>query len=619
MNACNEYVFRPERDIPRTASRAERRRVTDFYLRDYLVSLLHGVRCICTSHLEDSKTNYYNTNWGAGCLSKTYPYAYPKRCLVAIATLTKVLDCVERSPRRVPTGEVATYAFEWRRNRRVKDYASAYWTPSHDAKIRVFFPAGTKIEAIDWQGREIHCSTSNLQPSTSISLTIGSTPVYLVTSQPAERAEVVEHVREKTDGFIRLAEVNTSTVEPMPLTETPESYPMVGSFAHADVTDPELGQTLSATLAKREKPLPEVVWEYERLQFRKPVAVDPRAVDAIGLWVKGNGAFGGVEVVLADPEHPDRTRSVPLGYRNKITFHGWHFLSGRIPAGRSPLPAKLVVKYLSVGSAACALDPREMVPVTEPVGVGPLMAKACAGKTAAVELTQGEIQSMTAAPDRDLAGRQLGRGKASAQPEQTASAPATYAFSSNMVTFLTKETREKGFAQELKNRLLAAWRRDPENAFNAKRTTFATDDALVVALTAWVGPGLPEAKPKRHVRHAGKILEIREFAEELRSAPPTFEVPVPEGVFSCVRRGEKGKNSICFFNLNDKPVSFTLWVPKDCPTKYIDLLTGKIWSSPTHGWYGFWLNPREFCILRSNSGLPGKDSSDDESVIELDD
>ena len=188
-----------------------------------------------------------------------------------------------------------------------------------------------------------------------------------------------------------------------------------------------------------------------------------------------------------------------------------------------------------------------------------------------------------------------------------------------MVTFLTKETRQPGFAKELAERVTVAWRRDPEKSFTAKRPTFETNDPLVLALTAWVGPGLPEAKPGKGVTKADKILAIREFAAELREAPPTFEVPVPEGVLSCVRRGEMGKNSISFFNLTDKDVSFTLWVPKDMPTMFIDLQSGKVWSSRTHGWYGFSLKPREYKILRSNSGLPGGDASVEDAVdIDLD-
>ena len=188
-----------------------------------------------------------------------------------------------------------------------------------------------------------------------------------------------------------------------------------------------------------------------------------------------------------------------------------------------------------------------------------------------------------------------------------------------MVTFLTKETREAGFAKELETRVLAAWRRDPEKALAAKRPTFETRDPLLLALTAWVGPGLPEAKPARGVTKGEKILDIREFAEELRKAEPTFEVPVPKGVLCCVRRGEWGKNSIVFFNLTDEEKAFDPRLPKDLPTKFIDLYTGKVWSCEIHVLFGFKLEPRGYRILRSNSGMPGRDAPDDDEIgISLD-
>ena len=40
-------------------------RVTNYVLRDYLISLAHGCWTISFGHLEDCDEAYYNTNWGA--------------------------------------------------------------------------------------------------------------------------------------------------------------------------------------------------------------------------------------------------------------------------------------------------------------------------------------------------------------------------------------------------------------------------------------------------------------------------------------------------------------------------------------------------------------------------
>ena len=114
LNACNEYVFRPERTVGRDWSKRKIMQVTDFTLRDYLVSLIGGCDIISTGHLEDCNDAYYDTNWGAGGQCKFYPYSYPKRMFTALAVLTRVLDCPKFS-RMVRTGENCSYIAEFRR------------------------------------------------------------------------------------------------------------------------------------------------------------------------------------------------------------------------------------------------------------------------------------------------------------------------------------------------------------------------------------------------------------------------------------------------------------------------------------------------------------------------
>lgn len=164
LNACTEYVFRPERPYHVSAdkTRRERMQVTDFTLRDYLISLAHGCWTISTGQLEDCNTQYYDTNWGAGGQCKFYPYSYPKRMFTGIATLTRVMDKV-RFSRVLDTGANSVYAIEFTRDRKIKDFAYAFWTPMYESEITANTGSGSGSSKARTPGRAISdapCSRS---------------------------------------------------------------------------------------------------------------------------------------------------------------------------------------------------------------------------------------------------------------------------------------------------------------------------------------------------------------------------------------------------------------------------------------------------------------------------
>ncbi len=629
MNACSEYMFRPERGIPRTASKKARREVADWYVRDGLISLGHGVISMSYPHLEDALGNYYNTNWGAGPLCRRFPYGYPKRCAVAVATLTKVMDCIERYPRRIPTGEVATYMLEWRRNRKVKDYAAAFWTPSRDARMRVKYPTGTKVTHVSFYGVE-----TPVEPDAEgwIFCNVGSSANYFISSAPAERAEVVEHVRESDAGFEKLMDVNTETVEIVPLVEKPKSYPMVGKFTHSDAADAQLGKVLMAQLVKRPEPLPEVVWEYEHVRPKKPVAIDSSKTKNVGLWVKGNGSFATLRLGFKDAAAPNKVYWVDFPDRNAITFHGWHFLVGRVagaPAGR-----KLVLETIQIASSALALDPIEMRPVTEPVGIGPVMVRSNDGGSAAADLTEEDARrfdTMHAVADKDLAGKQLAANAQAAEAKPATSPTPTVRDipDDEIVDYLLSHSRDADFVATVSSRIEKAYRRDPENCFKAKRREFVTDDLAVAALCAWMQVGLPEAKAaKGREGELRKMAEIAKFADELGWAAPDSRIKVPAGVFASFRRGEGGHQSIVLVNFTDKPASGEFELPQDFgmqskkDTKAVDLMTGRMFNAVNGRVFKYALKPRGYTVLRTNSAplgsaMPGMDEGLDPDVADV--
>ena len=254
MNACNEYVFRPERPYHVAREVPVRRlfEVTDFTLRDYLVSLAHGCDIISTGHLEDCNDAYYDTNWGAGGQCTFYPYSYPKRMFTALAVLTRVLDA-PKFWRRVPTGEPSTYALEFLRQRRTPDYGYAFWTPRYEVSARLDFPEGTAATVYDWQGRATPFSGT---------VDFGSTPAYVVASKPVRSVRVLRHYQTDLAGmkFETLADFASAKTHPSggtsPVAAGSQAYGMPGyrgEFEYRKVRDETLGSdALEAVLVDKQ-------------------------------------------------------------------------------------------------------------------------------------------------------------------------------------------------------------------------------------------------------------------------------------------------------------------------------------------------------------------------------
>ena len=192
LNACNEFVFRPERTVGRDWPKSKIMQITDFTLRDYLICLIWGCDIISTGHLEDCNDAYYDTNWGAGGQCKFYPFSYPKRMFTGIAVLTRILDCPEFL-RMVDSGENSSYIAEFRRNRRVKDYAYALWTPLFGATAKIAFPEGADVAVYDAWGRRRPFPANG-------EVDMGSTPGYIVSSAKMKSARIVRHFQEGLAG-----------------------------------------------------------------------------------------------------------------------------------------------------------------------------------------------------------------------------------------------------------------------------------------------------------------------------------------------------------------------------------------------------------------------------------
>lgn len=250
VNACNEFVFRPERTVQRSWSRDKIMQITDFSVRDYLICLIWGCDIISTGHLEDANDAYYDTNWGAGGQCKFYPFSYPKRMFTALAVLTRVLDC-PKFLRMVDSGENCSYIAEFRRNRKTPDFAYALWTPQFGATAKVKFPSSAKIKVYDIWGHE-----SALAENCEID--IGSSPCYIVSSEKMESAKIVRHFQQGLAGrkYEKVFECTTKNsfvsngTRPANLGVASEAPMFRGKFDIFMEKDPQVGEALVAKLDK---------------------------------------------------------------------------------------------------------------------------------------------------------------------------------------------------------------------------------------------------------------------------------------------------------------------------------------------------------------------------------
>lgn len=369
VDVCNEYVFRPERML---TPESDYMGVTDFTLRDYLISLGHGMRYISTGHMEDAKSTYYDTNWGAGGQCKFYPYSYPKRMYVALATLTKVFDKPKYS-RRLPTGELSTYALEFIRERQVNDYAYAFWTPKYDVDLAVNFPAGAKVAQVDAFGPQ---QELNPDANGNVRLSCGSTPAYLISSVPAVKATVVRHYQRDILGTVKtLKKVTLADSILLKNNDLGDISPLPGNFDMREVVDQEKGRVVEVELIPGTTPVPEVVWEYQMLRFRKPIPIRAGEVHELGMWVNGNSSFGKLYFVFRDGKGEMHRQEV--GYRGYLCFEGWHLTKVQphwYSRGKKIDNEDCELVGFYFGSARQALDPLEMRPVTGNLRFGDVVA-----------------------------------------------------------------------------------------------------------------------------------------------------------------------------------------------------------------------------------------------------
>ena len=376
VNACNEYVFRPERptDVAQKNSHDRRMRVTNYVLRDYLISLAHGCWTISYGHLEDCDEAYYNTNWGASGQCTFYPFSYPKRVFTAIANLTKVLDKATCTRCLDVRGAHAVYAVEFRRDRKTKDYATALWTASAHGKVALTYPAGAKVTSVDWQGRSRELTAPE---DGRLEFDVGPTPFYLVCRELVRAADYLGMAPQKIPEDTTLIAHTTRDTAFIVSNDRRGEWSLdgraVANYAMKTVTDGERGDVAQFTLDRDwSQPASDVIEEECKFMYRsnKVKKLDPREFGEIGVWVKGNGGFGRVLLEIHSSQGVIRVTGFPD--RAFICFDGWRLLRAKMPKIKPDKDGKVwfdpAAFYFTTYRKT--LNPRDMVPVESDLCIG---------------------------------------------------------------------------------------------------------------------------------------------------------------------------------------------------------------------------------------------------------
>ena len=162
-----------------------------------------------------------------------------------------------------------------------------------------------------------------------------------------------------------------------PVTSGGQAYGAGGykaDFAFGMVQDEAIGgKALEATLkgAADGKPHTKFEWAAGSAFFKRPVEFKYEPGTALALRICGNSSFGKVALAIQDAK--GKTHHLRgMCYRDYLCFHGWHTLVARLPKAVEPgTRCKLLGVWF--GSAEWTLDPKEMVPVTDPIRLKDVM------------------------------------------------------------------------------------------------------------------------------------------------------------------------------------------------------------------------------------------------------
>ena len=269
-----------------------------------------------------------------------YPYLYPKRSYVAVATATKLLDRVT-GVRKIPTGDECVYAVEF--TRQDGKAVTAFWTSRGETEVEIRDGGGGLVDMYGAQ----RPFDGKLVASKRIKYLLGN-PGGVQNVRVLKRAFPDDVPPADYRVVATTADASAWTVADKVIPSVENNFVARGwphrSFAEGvmrQVDDPEAGKVIELEIPDDGRSVADPHFRYTALMLKKPVPVG-RNFHSLGCTVKGNSGWGEIYYVLEDAKGR-RTVSCDIGAQGKLdregrsvlSFTGWNFLRFALKPGSS--------------------------------------------------------------------------------------------------------------------------------------------------------------------------------------------------------------------------------------------------------------------------------------------
>lgn len=374
----------------------------DYQIRYWLAGLAYGIETFQAGVVDFDGGNYYGAeHYGAGVFNRL-PLENPKPAVAAIATATTML-CGADPAGAIDTGVPTTACMAFKHPRDGMRYALWRVRGKADCVLRV---KGAKAMVTDSMGNARELAAINGE----VTVPVDETPVWVT------GAEAVESIRVLAPVYAEAPAAVTRPLTPFTAKQwryegTPDKTVTNRHFALRRVPDANLKVefnadeeghpgALAVTLPEGPvvKPLAQICGV---LRPAKPVAI-PGKPSALGVWVKGNAAWGRVIYRIKDAKgeiwsstgtKDDWNCDDTFGW-SYVNFEGWNYVRFPLP-GNYPLDGARAMDSVWWGSLggdgipdlpfaleSIVIEARNEAPVAGEMKVAPIRAYKLSGLVA---------------------------------------------------------------------------------------------------------------------------------------------------------------------------------------------------------------------------------------------